>query len=401
MAMRQLQLLLAYCRWATVELVTFYREPVELAALAALRAHCERIHSVPLATTRVEADGAGLPRWRRILRASCTWRPSMITAMFSPEMARIVASLAASCDLIHVARLHMSAQLAGLPGRGRPRTVLDLDDVETRIRLSKLLVFSEPPGAHRLYDWYDLARLWRYQQRALRRFDRVLVCSELDRRRLGGGNVVVVPNGFDVPARLPRNDPDGRTILFCGVLSYAANADAMSFFIERILPEVRKHVPDVRLLIVGRSPSPRMRAWHDGRAILVEGDVPSVTEHYRQATIAVVPLRVGGGTRIKILEAWAYGLPVVSTTVGCEGLDAVDGQHVLVADDPPGFAERCVRLLRAPAERARLIEQGWALVSRRYRWDAVASEAVAALRPLVDAPLAPPPGRPAELAGAP
>jgi glycosyltransferase involved in cell wall biosynthesis len=238
--------------------------------------------------------------------------------------------------------------------------------------------------ASRVFQHYDLLRLWWYQTRAIRRFDRVFVCSDRDRRRLGRDNVVVVPNGVAVPPELPAREPDARTILFCGVLSYAPNVDAIRFFVSAILPRVRHEVPDARLLVVGRTPTPEIRALHDGTTVVVEADVPSVAAYYRRAALAVAPLRMGGGTRIKILEAWALGVPVVSTTIGCEGLEGVNGIHLRVADEPDRFARACVELLRDPSVGAPLAVAGRQLVRERYRWEAVTERAVAAVKDVVD-----------------
>jgi glycosyltransferase involved in cell wall biosynthesis len=116
---------------------------------------------------------------------------------------------------------------------------------------------------------------------------------------------------------------------------------------------------------------PRISALHDGETLIVSADVPSVEPHYREATISVVPLRAGGGTRLKILEAFALGRPVVSTSVGCEGLDVIGGEHLFVADTPAAFAESCVTLLRNPGLRRTLTMNARQLAEQRYSWNAI------------------------------
>jgi glycosyltransferase involved in cell wall biosynthesis len=197
--------------------------------------------------------------------------------------------------------------------------------------------------------------------------------------------VVVVRNGTTVAPAPPSSDTDGRTLLFCGHLSYPPNVDGLEFFVGQILPEIRSEIPDVRLLIVGRTPGPRIRALHDGGAIRVEADVPSVADYYRKATVAIVPLRFGGGTRLKIPEAWSLGVPVVSTAFGCEGLGAVDGEHLLIADRPREFARACVALLRTPALRQRLAARGRELAWREYRWETIGARLATFAQQLLDA----------------
>jgi glycosyltransferase involved in cell wall biosynthesis len=312
-------------------------------------------------------------------------KPSLITSMFSPEMAEVVRDLSLSADLVHVARLHMVAQVERLfEGLARPTTVLDMDDVETALRARMLGAASSLAGRYDPLDHLELVRLRTYERRTVRRFDRVFVCSERDRRRFRRPNVMVVPNGTDVSAELPKNEPDGRTLLFCGVLSSRQNIDGLEFFVRQILPEIRREIPDARLVIVGRAPALSVRQLDNGQSVLVKADVPSVTEYYRRATLAIVPLRIGTGTRLKILEAWALGVPVVSTTIGVEGLDALGGEHVLIADAPGQFARDCVTLLRTPPLRQQLIRQGRDLVSRAYRWEAIDARVGAIVQELLE-----------------
>jgi glycosyltransferase involved in cell wall biosynthesis len=292
--------------------------------------------------------------------------------MFSPEMARVVGDLSLSADVVHVARLHMVAQVETVIRHAvRPASVLDMDDVETTLLRRVLRAAPSIVRRHNPMDYLELVRLSAYEHQTVCRFDRVFVCSERDRDRFRRSNVVVVPNGTEVPSELPQNEPDGRTLLFCGVLSSRQNVDALDFFVQRILPEIRREIPDVKLLIVGRAPTPSVRRLDNGRSVLVRADVPSVGDYYRRALVAVVPLRIGAGTRLKILEAWALGVPVVSTSVGCEGLEAAAGEHLLVADEPQQFARSCVTLLQSPSLRQQLIARGRDLVERTYRWEAI------------------------------
>jgi glycosyltransferase involved in cell wall biosynthesis len=385
MAIRQYHLLRAYAQWGRVHLVTFYADDDQRAAAESLKEHCEGVHAVPAGTTVGASRTRGsLPS--RIIGRVRGLRPTAVAWAHSPEMTRLVTKLAEDADVVHVARLHMAAQVEPILSRrgSRVRAVLDLDDVESSARFRHLRLGQRESLLQRLHGYYDLARLWAYEMRAVRRFDRVLVCSERDRRRFGRSNVVVVPNGTCVPGTLPTRHGDGRTLMFCGLLSYAPNVDAVQFLVKAVFPHVRRAVPDARLVIVGRAPKPEIRALHDGTNVVIASDVPSVAEYYARADVAVVPLRFGGGTRIKILEAWAHGVPVVSTAVGCEGLDGVHDRHLLVADRPEDFAARCVAVMRSRDLGDRLVMEAWRLVSQKYRWEdigaGVASDAAVLLK---------------------
>jgi glycosyltransferase involved in cell wall biosynthesis len=384
MAIRQFHLLQAYAKWGTVHLVTLCKDEAQRDAAKLLESHCERVHAVSANTMAGDPFGR-TSRPRRVLRRLMGHRPTAAAWSHSDEMTRLIERLSTDADIVHVARLHMAPQVQRLLAarRGRPGMVLDLDDVETSYGLRQLRYGPRESPFHRLYGYYDLARTWAYQSTTVRRFDLVFVCSERDRQRFGRSGVVVVPNGARIPALLPPRQTDDRTIMFCGLLSYPPNKDGVDFLVKSVFPEIRRAVPDARLLIVGTAPTAEIRALHDGRSVIIAGDVPDVTEYYARSTIAVAPLRFGGGTRIKILEAWAHGVPVVSTTIGCEGLDGVDGRHLMVADRPRDFASRCVALLQSPDLRDRLVVEGRRLVSEVYRWDDIGTRAVSEVAELL------------------
>jgi polysaccharide biosynthesis protein PslH len=390
--MRQFHLAQAYSTLGSVELAFFARNEGEISEVrAGMAPYCERIHPVPVPPTRRPGQ---LRPWRGFGGLT---RPVLANVLESVELRRLVAASAGVVDLIHVSRLHLVYAVESLlNGRSpRPRLVLDLDDIESVARRRHLRVAPSRRWVSRLFHHYDLMRLSAYERRAVRRFDRVFVCSDSDRATLGRPNVVVVPNGIDVPADLPRREPECSTLLFCGLLSYGPNNDAMQYFVNSIFPRIQQALPATRLLIVGRSPSADLRALADRTSISVEADVPSVVDYYRRATIAIVPLRIAGGTRIKILEAWALGVPVVTTAIGCEGLDGIGGKHFVIADTPADFAQACVELLQSPSHRERLVRNGRELVWEKYRWESAATTSIVAVQDLLSArsPHSPPRGR--------
>jgi glycosyltransferase involved in cell wall biosynthesis len=152
---------------------------------------------------------------------------------------------------------------------------------------------------------------------------------------------------------------------------YEPNVDAVRFFVRQILPRIRKQSPRARFVVVGRDPLPDIAALHDGDTITVTGTVDDVAPYLRRASVAVVPIRFGSGTRIKILEAFAHGTPVVSTTLGAEGLEVANERELLLADAPDAFAAACVRLAADGCLQASLAERGLDLVRRRYQWQDV------------------------------
>jgi len=373
MVIRQYHLLASYARVGRVRLVAFYRHQSELAAVDALKPLCASCHLVPADTMYGEAERANRPRWRRRVEEAVTLKPRGAQLEFSREMQRVVSEIAPDADILHVARLQMVPYIAALTRKKSPaqRFVLDIDDIETVRKRRMLQSFLIESQQRRALEYYDFCKLWLYQRRALRWFDRVFVCSARDREYVGNGKAVVIPNGATVPPAVLPDESDGRTLLYVGTRSYWPNVDGLLYFLRQIFPLIRLEVPHARLLIVGKDPPPDIAALHDGKTVCVEGNVPSVEKYYRQATVSIVPLRVGGGTRLKILEAFAVGRPVISTGVGSEGLDVVNGEHLLVGDDPVSFARSCITLLNDPSLRSSLVARGRDLVEQRYTWESV------------------------------
>jgi polysaccharide biosynthesis protein PslH len=220
----------------------------------------------------------------------------------------------------------------------------------------------------------EALRFRRHQERWLPRYRRLIAMSEQDAGRLGGFGVpvAVVPNG--VAAREMRPLPpsaEPATLLFTGTLAHPPNAEGIAWFAERAWPQVLAARPGARLLIVGRDAGRRVRALGELEGVEFVGAVADMEPSFARATAVVAPLLSGGGTRLKILEAFARGRAVVSTSVGCEGLEVSSERDLLVADEPEPFASAVGRLLGDPALRERLAASGRALVEETYDWRVV------------------------------
>ncbi|MFL6110025.1 MAG: glycosyltransferase [Catenulispora sp.] len=237
-------------------------------------------------------------------------------------------------------------------------------------------------------------RMHRFEQATLARFDAVLAVSEADRQTFGRlypgaarRPIPVIPTGVDTAFFAPAgagpdhaSPPASRELVFTGSMDWLPNEDAMVFFCREILPLIRAEEPEVTLSIVGRAPTPAVRKLaSDYAGVSVTGRVDDVRPAMRDAAVYVVPLRIGGGTRLKIFEAMSMAKAVVSTVVGAEGLPVIHGEHLLLADEPRAFARGVVRLLR-DIERRRAIEQAARhLVVSQYDWAVVAGDLEEAL----------------------
>lgn len=355
--------------------------------LAPLSALCESVQVLPLVQT---LRGRRLSNTTAFLcqRLLCWGRPAWrLAAGALDEMRRTVQrdSPHAHVFCFRLACFELWQQLASRHGANGGRLVVDFDDIESVAQRRALRVEGRALGrAHALAGWLEAAESSRLETAALRSAE-VLVCSTVDRerllRRLPGSRVGVVPNAYPVlPALPPREAGPVLNLLFLGTLSYAPNIDAVDHLVRTLLPAVRRAwAGPVHLQIVGRRPTAAVLAAHQPPDIQVLADVPDITAAYAQADVVVVPIRFGGGTRIKILEALSLGRPVVTTSLGVEGLDFRDGQDLLIADAPAEFAQACVRIARDPTFAAALAAQGRRSFLDLYSHEVVRDQLVAML----------------------
>jgi len=227
-------------------------------------------------------------------------------------------------------------------------------------------------------------RMARFERDALSRFDLVLAVSDTDRQTFGR----LYPGALRTPAHVVQTGVDtayfapvsgtspGRRahLVFTGSMDWLPNEDAMQYFVREILPRIRQVEPEATLSIIGRSPTPTVKRLADIAGIEVTGRVNDVRPHIAAGAVYVVPLRIGGGTRLKIFEAMAMGKAVVSTTVGAEGLPVTPGGNIVIADEPARFAQAVIHLIRDQDARVRVETAARRLVVERYDWSAVACD---------------------------
>jgi glycosyltransferase involved in cell wall biosynthesis len=242
----------------------------------------------------------------------------------------------------------------------------------------------------RLYAEANWRKLRREELSTYRNADGVYLCSVADQQRLlddiPGARTMVIPNAADVDFYKPRPtdpQPGGRTVVFFGLMSYMPNIDGATYFIQEIWPRIADANPDARCKIIGGSPSPQLLALA-GPRIEFTGFVPDLRPHIAEAAAVIVPLRLGGGTRLKIVEAMAMGKAMVSTTLGAEGIDAVPGRDILIEDQPDAFADAVIRLLAEPDLAARIGNSARQLSEARYAWSAAAKALEGFYRQILD-----------------
>ncbi len=240
---------------------------------------------------------------------------------------------------------------------------------------------ADTRGVQGLVNRRASAMAERYISARLGQFRQLIAVSDDDARlvrKLTSAPVSVIPNGTDTAREhqeLSRMSGAPPTVLFTGTMNHPPNHEGALWFHREIWPLISQAEPEARLVIVGRQPQEElMRLAQADPRVEVTGAVPDMAPYYERATVAIAPLRSGSGTRLKILDAFAARRPVVSTTIGCEGLEVSNDEHLLIADDPRTFAARTLELLGDEAHRARLADAGRRLVAERYDWSALAAQ---------------------------
>ena len=279
-----------------------------------------------------------------------------------------IASDSGPFDVAHVRQLPMAAYARHLPAGPRLLELIDAETLQTRRLID--------PRRPRTRVRHALAR--RVERLATRPFGMVTTIAEADaaviRKLAPHATVAVVPNGVDADWFRPLPiDEEPNLVVFHGAMSFAPNESAAAWMVDQVMPILRHAVPGVRLALAGRDPSARVAGLADGSSVIVTGEVPDIRAWLARASVVVCPMRSGSGMKNKVLEGLAMARPMVSTSLGVEGLEVVAGRHLEVEDGPQAFAARVAELLADADRRRELGASGRAAVQERYTWDACAA----------------------------
>ena len=361
-----------------VTLVSYVR-PEEQLYVPILKDVCSAVHTVPIRRSRI-ADVVYM------LRSYLTGRPFLVERDDLRPMQKLVNNLVQEVgfDYIHADQLTMvqfAIRGASSAQGKKPRVIFDAHNAVWTIveRMHK--------NAHWLLNLVlgvEMRRVKRYEGELLKTVDQVLTVTEVDRDSLkealefskdsGDERVVpitVVPISVDTRQLQPVKRKTGsNTIVTLGTLHYPPNADGIRWFFNEVFPLICQRVPDVKLTIIGKNPPPDFidLVARNPYTVNVTGYVPDLVPYLEDSTLMVVPVRAGGGMRVRILEAFAYAMPIVTTTVGLEGIQAHPGRDVLVADSSDDFAHAVIRLLNNEVLQDQLSKNGRHLVETKYDW---------------------------------
>jgi len=348
-----------------------------------LTAACARVETVPQPAR---------PLLRRLRDLMFTRKPDMALRLASGSFARRLADWLAreDFDVVHVEGIELAPYLdviesspprTGGGGEGSsPLIVFDDHNCEyllqQRAFQTDLRIPTRWHGA--AYSFVQWRRLRRYEAQTCRRADRVFAVSEADaaalQRLVPGLEPTVIPNGIDTrtyPPTPTRPHTHTPTLVFTGTMDFRPNVDAVLWFARNAWPRVRAEVPEARFVVVGQRPHRRLNELREDPAVTLTGWVEDVRPYIAEAAVYVAPLRIGGGTRLKLLEAMSMGKAVVATRLGAEGFPVTDGRELLLADTPADFAHAVVELLGAPERRAELGQTARTFVERHYDWGVI------------------------------
>lgn len=354
-----------------------------------LFSHLARRHAVTLVTYGDAADDRAIAQLRR-----CGGSVVVVSPPSPRPLARRISQMRAltSAESFHGREFRsprMQAAIDKVLGERRPDVVqvestqllcfdfgagatVVLDEHNVESELLRRMYENETSTVRRLYNRLECAKLHRSEHEWWNAVDGCAVTSARDehqvRSQAPSTMTAVVPNGVDCDYFSPQLDaPHPDALVFVGLLTYRPNLDAARYLIDDLLPRIRRFRPDTTVTVVGHGLERDLDSLRRP-GVTVTGWVSDVRGYVAEATVAVVPIRIGGGTRLKVVEALAMGKAVVSTSIGCEGIDVVDGEHLVVADASDAFASQVCRLLSNPRLRRRLGDAGHELAVNRYSW---------------------------------
>lgn len=351
-----------------VSFVSFVRKQPSKQEMDAVASLCKEVRTVTI-------KRSGLANLRFAATSLATGRSFIIARDYVREMQRLVNDMLRSrhFDLVYVDHLQMAQYTASWD---RCPKVLDEHNVEWKIikRIAENCKLS-PKGLFANIEWRNLRR---YELSTCGKFDTVFTVTDNDRETLATANrnlknLVTIPIGTEVESAPKFElDPQAKGVLSIGTMSWPPNIDAIEFFTKDIFPLVKSRVPDTKLFVVGSNPPESIKKLpKQDSSIEVTGFVEDLASVASHAAVFVVPLRSGSGLRVKILNAMAMGLPVVSTSVGCEGIGAKNEKQLLIADTPEAFANAVVRLISDFDLRQQLGQAGKQFVIQNYSWSSI------------------------------
>ena len=385
--LRVLNLVSRLCRIHKVTFLTFVASPSDEQGLEYLREMGMEVVGVRVSDSGRWAQISGV--LRGLFQSFILRKPLTVGKYYSGEMVKALENLlrTRSFDIAHFEMLHTGQFLLALGVEGENACAIVLGEQNIDSNVWHRLAGTESNLLKKLFFYWQYRKFMGYESQVCGRFNMCVCVSAQDQEKLAalcpGIAIEVVPNGVDLDYFKPGDSEDEMSLVFTGSMDWQPNEDAVLYFCHHVLPLIRTEFPEIKFCIVGSNPSERVLKLQSLEGVTVTGSVEDVRPYISNAAVYVVPLRIGGGTRLKILQALAMRKAVVSTSIGCEGLDLQPDEHLLIADESQPFAESTIRLIRDRSLRNRISESGGALVRERYNWDVIVETLDLAYRRLI------------------
>jgi sugar transferase (PEP-CTERM/EpsH1 system associated) len=303
-------------------------------------------------------------------------RPYSVKKFWSPDMREALKKVVwhHQIDLVHFDTIALAPYAKYVKGSTK---ILNHQNVESILLMRRAQVEKNP--LKKLYLYFQARKLRRYECETVERFKSNLAVSQVDKKEIKNNSpkakVEIIPNGVDIEYFHVSESPIRKdNLIFAGGMNWFPNRDAIIFFLEEIWPLVKKVIPDLSLTLIGHQPPGEAISLSKEEKIEVLGFIDDVRPYVAQATAYIVPIRVGGGTRLKILDAWACGKAVISTSIGCEGLEVTPGRNILIGDSPGQFAEQVIKVCADGNLRRSLGKEGRKLVEEKYSWKMIGED---------------------------
>jgi sugar transferase (PEP-CTERM/EpsH1 system associated) len=357
-----------------VHLLSFVHSHDELPKASPLQSCCRSVESVLIPQRS---------NWHRLWSVFFSPLPDMALRLPSKVFqSKLTTTLGRQrFDVVQVEGIEMAQYGLWLleESRGaRPLIVFDDHNAEYVLQQRAFETDARRPGRWpaALYSFIQWRKLSRYESEICRRANRVVAVSETDEKALRhlipGLKAIVIPNGVDTEYYKPQSLPCySQTLVFTGKMDFRPNIDAVLWFCREVLPLLRAAIPTIHFYIVGQKPHRRILPLADSPAVTITGYVDDIRPYIARAALYVIPLRIGGGTRLKVMEAMAMGKAIVSTTVGCEGFKVTAGRELVMADSAADFARRVIELLGDDRARESLGREARRFVERHYDWRSI------------------------------
>lgn len=365
--LRSFYLIKGLAESSTVDLFTFRHSPI-LQETGPLGSLCRSVD-----VTQIDLD----PGAMRFVRSVVSELPRSVRFFQTPQSLHDVRrKLMRGYDLIVCDEIVVSPYVWNIAGSDHVPRIVNRQKIDY-LHYAEMAQ-SRPLGREKVLDQMEARRLRRFEDAEMPKFRGAVVCSPGDRseaiNQMGAAHapIEIIVNGADTEFYRPERSPDLHpTVLLLGTMHYYPNVDAVLHYVQTMHEALRAAIPDLRVLIVGHRPPPEIEALGSLPGVTVTGSVPDIRPYMARSWIQLVPLRLGGGTRLKIVESMAAGLPVVTTTVGAQGLTVVDGEHVMLADEPADFVRKAAQLLSSPDAGAAMARNARQFVEDHYSWQSL------------------------------